>query len=73
MVPTKERHSSTFVKFGESILRKVFLVKSMVCNDFSLDFAHNWENIWLSIVVSIGTYSQVNFSWVFVILEAGCE
>lgn len=73
MVPTKEGHTSTFVEFSESILGKILLIKSVVCNDFSLNFAYNWEYIWLSIVVSVGSYSQVYFSWVFVILEAGCE
>lgn len=73
MVPTKESHTSTSIEFSESILWKIFFIKSVVCDDFSLNFAYNWENIWFSVIVSVGTYSQVNFSWVFIVLEACCE
>ena len=61
MVPMKESHTSTSVEFSESIFGKILLIKSVVCNDFSLNFAHNWEHIWLSIFVSVGYYSQVYF------------
>lgn len=72
-VEAEEDATGTLVEISISIDWEVLLVELVVGHDLGLNLAHNWENIWLSIVVAVGTNTKVDLVWVLVGLEANSE
>jgi hypothetical protein len=70
VVPSEEDASGTLVEGLVTIDWGVLLVESVIIGDSLLGLSHNWEYVWLSILRSVGTDTQVNLSWVFVGFES---
>ena len=69
-VEAEESALGALIKLGETVNGQVLLVQAMICHNCGFSFAHDREDVWLSIVVAVGTDAQVNLLWVLVILEA---
>lgn len=63
MVPSEENSSGSLVEFGDTVNWEVFLFE-LLSNNLLLSSSDNWENVWLSIVGSVGTNSEVDLVWV---------
>ncbi len=63
--------SCSGVELSDSFNWSIFLIKSRIVNDLLLDFLDDREHKWLSIVVSVGSNTQIDLLWVCVILEVG--
>lgn len=70
VVPSEEDASGTLVEGLVTIDWGVLLVKSVIIGDSLLGLSHYWEYVWLSVLRSVGTDTQVNLSWVFVVFES---
>ena len=72
-VEAEEDATGSLGEVSKTINWEVLLVEGVVGDNFSLNLADNWEDIWLSIVVSVGTDTEVDLLWVLVVLEADSE
>jgi len=69
--PSKESHTGAFVERVKSVDWKVFLVESFISYNLSLNFAHDWEHVWFTIVIAVSANTQVALAGVSVIFKIG--
>jgi hypothetical protein len=73
MVPSEESTSSSSVEVGITINGSVFFIEGHVFADHLLGLADNGEDVRLSVVVTVGTDTKVNFLGEGIGLETGGE
>lgn len=72
MIPSEENSSCTLVEICKSIDWKVFFLE-VLGDDSSLSFSDNWEDVWFSILRSVGTDSKVDLVWVLAVFVSDRE
>lgn len=70
MVPTKQDTSSSLVEICKTIDGGVFFIKREIGDDHLFGFAYNGEDKGLSVIVSVGSDTEVDLVGVLVVLEA---
>lgn len=73
VVPSEESTSGSLVEGGITINRGVFFIEGHVLADHLLGLADNGEDVRLTVVVTVGTNTEVNFLFESVSLESGSE
>jgi hypothetical protein len=72
-VPAEDSHACTLVKGIEAINWEILLIEGVVSNELGLDLADDWEHVWLAIIVSVGTDSEVALLRILIVLEIDRE
>lgn len=70
VVPSEKDASGTLVEGLVTIDWRILLVESVIIGDSLLGLSHYWEHVWLSVLRSVGTDTQVDLSWIFVVFES---
>ena len=73
MIPSEENSSGSLVELLVSINWGVLLIEAGVVDDHLSSLSHDWEDVWLSLLASVSTDTQVNLSWVLVRLVSDRE
>lgn len=68
-VPAEDSHACTLVKGIEAVNWEILLIEAVVSDELGLDLADDWEHVWLAIIVSVGTNSEVALLRVLIVLE----
>jgi len=72
-VESEKNTLSALAEFSEAIDRKVLLIEGAVSHNFLLGFADDGEDVWLSVVVTVGTNTEVDLLGVLVVLKTGSQ
>ena len=69
-VEAEEDTLGALVEGVETVDGEVLLVEGDIGDNGQLGLAHNWEDVGLSVVITVGTNTKVDLLWVLVGLEA---
>jgi len=72
-VESEEDTLSALAEFSKTIDRKVLLIEGAISDNLLLGFAHDGEDVGLSVVVTVGTNTEVDLLGVLVVLETGSQ
>ena len=72
-VPSEEDSLGTLSELGETVNGEVLLVEGSIIDNSLLGLAHDGEDVGLSVVITVGTDTEVDLLGVLVGLEASGE
>ena len=61
MVPAKKHASRSFQELLVTILRLVFLIESMISDNFCFCFSHATEDVRFTLFSSVGSRAEIDF------------